>query len=368
VLNDEGMRVMFSMSVGFIPLTDAAPLVVAQHLGIFTRYGLDVRLEKQNSWATLRDKLQAGLLNAAELLAPMPLASTLGLASKKTPMIVPLVLSQNGNAFTVSKRLHYDLLTCHRLSELPFPLPAKALAEVVKMRKENSLQKLRFATVFPYSCHQYQLLDWLGSEKIVDDVELLVIPPSNMAESLENGSIDGFCVGGPWNAKAVRNNVGVSLFSSYDIWQDKPEKVLGVSDSFYQQYPNEIIALGAALLDACEWLQHLPNRFEAARWLSHVDYLNEPVEVIAPSLIGSCLRSETQDPVYIPHYNRFSGDEAMANCPTTESAKFLADKMLNAGQLTSLSVEQIEQAQKSTFRPDIFTQIQAFRNNRKAQL
>lgn len=359
---------MFSMSVGFVPLTDSAPLLVAQHLGIFNRYGLDVRLEKQNSWATLRDKLQAGLLNAAQLLAPMPLASSLGLASKQVSLIVPMVLSQNGNAFTVSNRLHQDLIAHNDAKELPFPLDANALVPIIKQRQEKGLQKLRFASVFPYSCHQYQLLDWLGSANLIDEVELLVIPPTNMAESLESGIIDGFCVGAPWNAKAVRNNVGVNLFTSYDIWEDMPEKVLGVTQSFYQEYSNEVIALGAALLEACEWLHSIPNRFEAARWLSHPDYLNEPIDVIAPSLVGSCLIGGLQDPVYIPRYNLFSGDNANVNCPSSQSAICLLEKMKSAGQLSSCTSQQIQEAKENTFRSDIFMQIQALKKSKQAQL
>ncbi|MFT6269986.1 MAG: NitT/TauT family transport system ATP-binding protein/nitrate [Alphaproteobacteria bacterium] len=352
---------MFSMSIGFVPLTDSAPLVVAQHKGLFTRYGLDVRLEKQNSWATLRDKLQAGLLNSAQLLAPMPLASSLGLGSKQVPIIVPMVLSQNGNAFTVSKSLYHALLAHNQLSELPFPLDASSLLPLIKHRQVNGLPKLRFATVFPYSGHQYQLLDWLNTASIAQDVELLVIPPSNMAESLESGFIDGFCVGGPWNAKTVRNSSGVSLFTSYHVWKDKPEKVLGVTQSFFQEYPQHVIALGAALLDACHWLHSIPNRFEAAKWLSHPDYLNEPIEVIAPSLIGSCLVGADQDPIYIPHYNRFTSNYEDANCPKLQHATWLLEKMRCANQINTLSSAQIEKVKNTTFRPDIFRRIQALR-------
>jgi ABC-type nitrate/sulfonate/bicarbonate transport system substrate-binding protein len=359
---------MFSMSIGFVPLTDSAPLIVAQHLGIFNRYGLDVRLEKQNSWATLRDKLQAGLLNAAQLLAPMPLASSLGLASKVVPMVVPLVLSQNGNAFTISNRLYKELITYNEDKDLPFPLPAEALVSLVKDRAVNGLQKLRFATVFPYSCHQYQLLDWLSKVDLIEHIELLVIPPASMADSLESGFIDGFCVGGPWNAKTVRNNIGVSMFTSYDVWQDQPEKVLGVTSTFYQQYSNEVHALGAALLEACEWLQSIPNRFEAARWLSHADYLNESVEIIAPSLIGSCLMSNQKDPIYIPRYNLFSSENSEVNCPKEENADFLLNKMRKADQLLSCSPQQIQHVKENTFRSDIFEQIQSLKNATKAHL
>ena len=193
------------LTLGFIPLTDSAPLIVAKEMGFFSQWGLDVKLQKQNSWATLRDKLHAGLLDATQMLAPMPLASALGLGCAKVKVITPLVLSLNGNAITLSEKLHQEILRENSLAQVTLPLAAYLLQKVISVRKKQNRPKLRFATVFPYSCHYYQLRDWLASADISEeDLDIVVVPPVNMVAFLQSGEIDGCCVGGPWNAKAVR--------------------------------------------------------------------------------------------------------------------------------------------------------------------
>lgn len=236
------------LKLGFIPLTDSAPLVVAKEMGLFEQWGLNVDLQKQNSWATLRDKLHVGILDAAQMLAPMPLASTLGVGCAKTHVITPLVLSLNGNAITFSRQLHVEILNENSLSHVTFPLAAYLLKNVIQTRKRQGRPKIKFATVFPYSCHFYQLRDWLSSADIKPtDVDINVVPPVNMVNMLESGDIDGFCVGGPWNAQAVRAGLGVTALTSFDIWNDSPEKVLGLRESWYKGNPNTVLALTAAL-------------------------------------------------------------------------------------------------------------------------
>ena len=324
------------LKLGFVPLTDSAPLIVAQALGYFRQFDLDVTLCPQNSWSTLRDKLQAGLLDAAQLLAPMPLASSLGLGGLKVQISVPMVLSQNGNAISLAASLCDDILLHNGLAELPFPMPSSLLTKIVKQRAQNRHKKLRFATVFPYSCHQYQLHDWLTRGNVHNDIEVITIPPADMSSCLESGLIDGFCVGGPWNAKSVREGTGVTVLTSYDIWQDKAEKVLGTTETFYQQQPELMAKLCAALLLACEWLQHLPNRFEAAKLMAESGYLNEPIEVIAPSLLGSCLSRKDQTPQHVPHYNRFfQTDFATVNSPSLDLQQWFLQKMVDNQQLSS---------------------------------
>ncbi|MEH6711916.1 MAG: CmpA/NrtA family ABC transporter substrate-binding protein, partial [Paraglaciecola polaris] len=269
------------ITLGFIPLTDSAPLIVAKELGFFERWGLNVTLQKQNSWSTLRDKLHAGVLDAAQMLAPMPIASALGLGAPSANVITPLVLSLNGNAITLSEGLLQEVLKENEITNVTLPMAGYLLQKVVEKRKHRGLAKLKFATVFPYSCHYYQLRDWLKAAKVnLDDVDLLVIPPINMVECLENGDIDGFCVGGPWNAKAVRAGIGMTALTSFDIWQDSPEKVLGLLDSWHQKNPNSVLALCVALKQACSWLESVPNRFEAARLLSQSEYLDAELDVI----------------------------------------------------------------------------------------
>ncbi|KXI30684.1 CmpA/NrtA family ABC transporter substrate-binding protein [Paraglaciecola hydrolytica] len=355
------------LTLGFIPLTDSAPLIVAKELGFFSQWGLDVTLQKQNSWATLRDKLHAGLLDAAQMLAPMPLASTLGLGCVPTPVITPLVLSLNGNAITLSEKLHQEVVRENKINHLTLPMAAYLLQQVIERRKEQLRPKLQFATVFPYSCHFYQLRDWLASAGVTDkDVDIITVPPVNMVTYLQSGEIDGCCVGGPWNAKAVRAGIGLTALTSFDIWQDSPEKVLGLLESWYKVNPNTVLALTAALKQACNWLESIPNRFEAARLLSSEHYLDAPVDVIAPSLIGSCLTHIRMPPRAIPSYNQFSKSQnGSINVPEHVRGEWLISQMTNAGQLVGVEIP--ANLVKRVFRPDIYQQMRLALEDQQVQ-
>jgi len=335
------------LDIGIVALTDCAPLVMAQHLGYFEQFGLDVNLHIQHSWATVRDKLHADLLDATQMLAPMPLASTLGLNGTQCNVITAFNLSMNGNAITLSQSL-FDKIVAEQQQVPSFPLDARYLKPFI-----DQDDKLEFAAVYPYSCQYYQLRDWLNSGGVNpdDDIELHIIPPTNMTEALEDSEIDGFCVGTPWNAKAVRAGIGATVVTSCDLWQDAPEKVLAVTEQWQQQNPNTFLAMLAAVQKACDWLQSTANRFEAAIVLEEV--LNESVHVIAPSLIGSCLTSHTTEARTINAYNRFVIDDA--NAPTLAQGQFLLKKMCEAGQvseeeLTTHSQELLEKV----YRPDLY--------------
>ncbi|ABG41044.1 nitrate transporter, putative [Paraglaciecola sp. T6c] len=347
-----------NITLGFIPLTDSAPLVVAKELGFFEQWGLSVTLQKQNSWATLRDKLHAGVLDAAQMLAPMPIASALGLGAPPANVITPLVLSLNGNAITLSESLLQEILKENDLTNVTLPMAGYLLQHVVEKRKRQGLSKLKFATVFPYSCHYYQLRDWLKAAKVsLDDVEMLVVPPVSMVECLKNGDIDGFCVGGPWNAKAVRAGIGMTALTSFDIWQDSPEKVLGLLDSFNKKHPNTVLALCAALKQACAWLESVPNRFEAARLLCRQEYLNAELDVIAPSLLGSCLTHKSLPPRSIPSYNQFSvSNNGCINQPELVRGEWLIKHMVSAGQIPPHVTIPLDLVAK-VFRPDIYQKM-----------
>lgn len=345
------------LTLGFIPLTDSAPLVVAKEMGFFERWGLNVTLQKQNSWATLRDKLHAGILHGAQMLAPMPIASTVGLGVQPTEVITPLVLSLNGNAITLSEALYKEILFVNRLASVTLPMAAYLLKDVVEKRKAEGKPKLKFATVFPYSCHNYQLRNWLLSAQISeDDVDILIVPPVNMVSFLESGEIDGFCVGGPWNAKAVRAGIGLTALTSFDIWQDSPEKVLGLLNSFYLQNPNTVLAMSAALKQACVWLETVPNRFEAARLLTAQKYLDAELDVIAPSLLGSCLTHVNMPPRSIFSYNQFSASNVGSiNQPELIRGEWLLKQMVQAGQLDTDKLP--DDLVARVFKPDIYQQM-----------
>jgi len=345
------------LTLGFIPLTDSAPLVVAKEMGFFERWGLNVTLQKQNSWATLRDKLHAGMLHGAQMLAPMPIASTVGLGAPPVEVITPLVLSLNGNAITLSEALHQEIIKVNKLSNITLPMAAYLLKEVIVARKAAGKEKLKFATVFPYSCHNYQLRNWLLSAQIDEtDVDIVIVPPANMVGFLESGEIDGFCVGGPWNAKAVRAGSGLTALTSYDIWQDSPEKVLGLLKSFNEQNPNTVLSMCAALKQACVWLETVPNRFEAARLLTAQKYLDAELDVIAPSLLGSCLTHIDKPPRSIFSYNQFSASNVGSiNQPELIRGEWLLKQMIQAGQVdpNSIPSDLIPQV----FKPEIYQKM-----------
>jgi len=344
------------VNLGFVPLTDSAPLIVAKEWGFFDDCGLDVRLQAQHSWSTLRDKLHAGVLDAAQMLAPMPIASSLGLSGPKTAVIAPMVLSLNGNAITLSNDLYDEILRTNDVAALTLPMASYLLREVVEQRKTKNRPKLRFASVFPYSCHHYQLLEWLQSAKLsTDDIDIIVIPPANMVDSLHCGDIDGYCVGGPWNAKAVRAGFGVTVLTSYDIWRDSAEKVLGVLSNYYDNNTDVVARLCRALKSACEWLEYTPNRFEAARALSSYDYLDAPIDVIAPSLIGSCLVKENLSPRHLPGYNQFFCPYKDINMPTYACGEWLLKQMVSAGQVTQKVADNF--SVNDVFRADVYRQI-----------
>jgi NitT/TauT family transport system ATP-binding protein/nitrate/nitrite transport system substrate-binding protein len=344
------------LKIGFIPLTDCAPLVVAKEMGFFKKWGLNVKLEKQHSWATLRDKVHAGLLDAAQMLAPMPLASTLGLGCAKANVITPLVLSQNGNAITIAEHLYRKLLQQYQVKELTLPLSSSVLHKEVAYRKSIG-QKLSFATVFPYSCHYYQLVSWFERGNIdLADIDIVIISPENMVSALQSGDIDGCCVGGPWNARAVREMAGLTCVTASDIWEASPEKVLGLLAQWQIKHPETTMALVAALQDACRWLDSIPYRFEAARILSRSEYLGTDIDNIAPSLLGSCLTYHDRPPRVIPSYNLFSSvDEAQEHSLNLEYGNWLLDKMVSCGHVNKAEAENVFVG--SVFRFDIYQAV-----------
>jgi NitT/TauT family transport system ATP-binding protein/nitrate/nitrite transport system substrate-binding protein len=323
------------LTLGFMPLTDSAPVVVAHEMGLFEKWGLNVTLTKQNSWATLRDKLHSGVIDAAQMLAPMPIASNLGLYGQKSDVISPMIISRNGNGITLSTTLYKKVLSQRNNTKISMPFSANILRDEIAERKTEN-NKLTFAVVFPYSCHYYQFIDWLKRSNIsLSDINLLFVPPSDMVPSMHSGDLDGFCVGGPWNAKAVREGVGVTGVTSSDLWQDSPEKVLGLMSDWQLNHPQTTQALILAIYESCQWLESIPNRFEAARLLSRAKYLDTHIDVIAPSLLGSCLTLNEASPRSVPSYNQFAtlGDSGF-NKPAHHCGQNIANSMQECGHIT----------------------------------
>jgi ABC-type nitrate/sulfonate/bicarbonate transport system substrate-binding protein len=345
-----------NITLGFMPLTDSAPVVIAHEMGFFKKWGLNVSLTKQNSWATLRDKLHSGVIDAAQMLAPMPIASNLGLHGQRSTVIVPMILSRNGNGITLSTKLYQKILLQHDTTEISMPFSANILRHEIDERKKEG-NKLTFAVVFPYSCHHYQLIEWLKNSDInPSDINLLIVPPSDMVASMHSGDLDGFCVGSPWNAKAVREGVGITGVTSSDLWHDSPEKVLGLMSDWQVKHPKTTFALVSALYEACQWLENIPNRFEAARFLSRAKYLDTHIDVIAPSLMGSCLTLNNTSPRKVESYQQFStlGDPTF-NRPTHHYGEKIAKLMQLCGHINTQQITDVDIA--SIYREDIYQAV-----------
>ena len=272
-----------NVRIGIMPLVDAAPIIVADRLGFFAEQGLEVALSRERAWASVRDKLAAGLLDAAQLLAPMPLATTLGLDAIKVPLVSAMVLNRNGNALTVSAALHKRLqeykagepsadtgaaaATTNKNEALAW---ADALRQVLSADRAAGRPPLTLAHVFPFSSHAYQLRYWLAAADIHPDhdINLVVVPPPLMVEQLATGRIDGFCVGAPWGDVSMEREQGVAIVQSSEIWPNSPEKVLGVTQRWAERHPRTHAMLIVALLHATRWLGDRANLGNAARLLA----------------------------------------------------------------------------------------------------
>lgn len=287
-----------ALRVGILPLTDAAPIIVARDLGFFARQGLDVEICLETAWATIRDKLAAGLLDAAHMLAPMPLAAALGLDGVGVPMITALSLNLNGNAITVSRSLY------ERMGAINGDPAAAgvALKRVLDSDRAAGVPPHVFAHVYPFSTHHYELRYWLSGCGIDPDrdLELLVIPPAQMVEHLRLGRIDGCCVGAPWNTLAEASGAGRILLSKHQIWNNSPEKVLGVTEEWAEANSETHTALIAALIEAARWLDHPENRDKAAHLLSASHYVDAPSHIISQSLTSGAALAN-QDPGLVFH-------------------------------------------------------------------
>lgn len=272
---------MIPVRIGIIPLVDAAPIVAAQELGLFAHEDLEVTISLEPSWATVRDKLATGAIDAAHLLAPMALASGVGLGPFAERVVTALSLGLGGNAITLSSAL------AARIAHEPGDAAgaARRLAEHVAARREAGLAPPRFASVFPYSMHEYELRYWLASAGIAPhrDVRIGVVPPPRMVEALEAGEIDGFCVGEPWGSVAVQRGCGAIVATKHEIWSHAPEKVLGVRESWAERNADTHRALLRALLRAARWCDAAENRRELVRIAARA--IGAPEASIAPALV-----------------------------------------------------------------------------------
>ncbi|WP_162914677.1 CmpA/NrtA family ABC transporter substrate-binding protein [Desertibaculum subflavum] len=343
------------LTLGFVPLSDCAPLVVARAHGLFARFGLDVTLSAEPSWANIRDKVAVGTLDGAHMLAALPIAATLGLGGLSRPMVTALSLNLNGNGITFSNALWQAAVATGLVDEgSPASLGA-ALKQVVERRRAAGEPALTFAVVFPFSSHNYLLRYWLASHGIAPDrdVAFAVVPPPLMVARLEAGHIDGFCVGAPWNQRAAELGIGRVALLSNAIWSHHPEKVLGVTRDFAESCPNTHAALIAALIAACRWLDQPGNGPATAELMARKAFVDMPAEMLAPAYEGWIRPAAGEAPRPAPGLLVFH--QHAANFPWLSHAEWTLAQMRRWGQIGP-EVD-IRAVAATVYRPDIYRAV-----------
>jgi nitrate/nitrite transport system substrate-binding protein len=265
------------VKLGFIPLTDCAPLVIAKEMGFFAKYGVDVQLSKEASWAVIRDKILNGELDAAHCLFSMPFSVYTGIGGKAgSEMKIAMILNNNGQAITLSKDF------CGLVGFRDLKKVASAIKDV-KSRKE-----VTFAMTFPGGTHDIWLRNWLAACGVnAKSVGIITIPPPQMVANMRVDNMEGFSVGEPWNGVAATQGIGFTQISSQDIWKNHPEKALVANKAFAENDKEDLKNVMKALIEACKWLDVMSNRKKAALLLSKPNYVNAPVQVIEARLMGS---------------------------------------------------------------------------------
>ncbi len=261
--------------VGFIPLTDCAPLAIAAAKGFDQKYGITLVASKEASWAAVRDKLVAGELDAAHILYGLLYGLELGIASKPQAMANLMTLNRNGQAITLSSELQEKGVT--------------DLGGLKRLIDRSAPGSYTFAHTFPTGTHAMWLYYWLASAGIdpFNDVRTVVVPPPQMVMNMRIGNMSGFCVGEPWNARAINDRIGFTAATSQDIWPEHPEKVLGTRRDWVERNPNTARALVAALMEAQRWIAASPeNTRETARLLARRGWLNTKEQYLTGRMLG----------------------------------------------------------------------------------
>jgi nitrate/nitrite transport system substrate-binding protein len=358
-----------SLKLGFIKLTDMAPLAVAYEKGYFEDEGLSVQLEAQANWKVLLDRVINGELDGAHMLAGQPIGATIGFGTK-ADIVTAFSMDLNGNAITVSNDVWKQMKPNIPMKDGKpvHPIKADALKPVVEKYK-NEGKPFNMAMVFPVSTHNYELRYWLAaggikpgfyappedtSGQIDAEAKLSVTPPPQMPATLEAGTIVGYSVGEPWNQQAVFKGIGVPVISDYEIWKNNPEKVFGVTKEFADKNPNTHLAIIKALIRGAMWLdaENNKNRTEGAEMLSQKQYVGADYDVIANSMTGT-FEYEKGDKRPLPDFNVFF--RYNATYPFYSDAIWYLTQMRRWGQINEQKPDNwyIETAKK-VYRPDVY--------------
>jgi ABC-type nitrate/sulfonate/bicarbonate transport system substrate-binding protein len=336
------LRRIEPLRLGFLAVSDCAPVVYAYEAGLFTNYGLDVELSRESGWAALRDKVISGELDAAHAPATLPFLANLGVESDPCACVSAMVLNLHGNAITISRQLWDEGAR-----------DAGSLRELIFRHWKR--RTYTFGVLFPYSCQHVLLRQWLQSGGINPEahVRVVPIPPTQMFPTLKLGYLDGFCAGEPWTSVAVQAEVGVCVATSSELAPLHPEKVLMVRQSFALGRADEHERMIAALLEACAFCDKPQNRPLLSELLAHPHYVNAPAECLHAGLVGPFHfdghRSEPYHDLNIFHQHG-------ANEPTEAKAAWVMDRLYELLELESGKIAHYQRTPvlKNVFRPDIF--------------
>jgi nitrate/nitrite transport system substrate-binding protein len=331
---------MADLNFGMIALTDCSPIVIAHEKGLFKKYGINSTVTKGANWAAIRDNLSSGNIQATHMLLGMPLASTMGLAgSPKKPMIIPWLMNRNGQAITLK-------------SEWKGKVGADPKALVPFVKEAQSLgEPLSFAMTFPAGTHALWMRYYLGAGGINPDkdVSLITVPPPQMVANMKIGKMDGFCVGEPWNARAINDKIGFTSVSTQDMWKDHPEKVCAFLAEFADKNPKTVKAVLKALHEASVWLDNLDNRPEQCAIVSKPTYINCDAKTILGRLQGHYDYGDgrtKEDANYMIYSQR------NCNYPQPKYAKWFLSQYRRWGLLKG--TPDYEAITKQVMRPDIY--------------
>ena len=331
---------------GMIALTDCSSIIIAHEKGLFKKYGINSTIIKGASWAAIRDSLSNGDIQATHMLLGMPIASTIGLGgAPKKPMVVPYLLNRNGQSITLANSLK------GKVAEDP-----KALKPFVDAAKSSGTP-MTFAMTFPPGTHAMWLRYWLAAGGINPgdaaganaDISLITIPPPQMVANMKVGKMDGFCVGEPWNARAVAEDIGFTAINTQAIWKDHPEKVCAFTEEFAAKNPKTVKAILKALHEASVWLDVMSNRDEQANIVSAATYINCPPEVILSRLQGKYIMGDGRN-FRDPSYMVFS--DRNCNYPQPKYATWWVTQLCRWGFTADIS--EAAALSKQVMRTDIY--------------
>lgn len=307
-----------NLNLGFIPLTDCAPLVVAKERGFFEKHGLtQVTLSREPSWNAIESGIRDQRLDGAQMVAGMPLGMTLGRDNHTPlPVISGMTLSRNGNAITFHRRFYDE--------------GVRTLADLKGFIAAHPDRRLTLGAVHPTSMHNLILRYWLASADIDPDrdLDIVIIPPAQMVANLKAGNIDGYCVGEPWNSRAVHEGIGFVMATDPEIWSGHCEKVLGVREDWAKTHPKTHLALIQALLEACDYCDDMRHREEVLDLICRPEYVGSDPIYTRPGFIDAYNKG-VGDPQAIPRYNQFFCDKT--NCPDRIEALWILTQMARWG-------------------------------------